>query len=326
MTFGRRALLVGGALGLALGSAVTPAAAEFPDRPIRIIYPYAAGGAGDALVRLFATHVAPVLGQQVIVDNRPGAGGNIGVAAAAQAAPDGYTLLSISPGFAINATLYAAPGYDPIKNFVPVTPLSVVPNVLLVNAASPHKTLKDLIDHARANPGKLSFGSSGIGTSIHLAAELLKQQSRIDIVHIPYSGAGAAGLDLLGGRIDLMFDSAPTALNNVSTGKARALAIASNARIEQLREVPTTAEAGYPEVLSSAWTGLMAPAGTPQAVIEKLHAAFAKVTRDRAVLDFLASRLGGRPFYGSPAEFGAFIKREVDVNGTLVKALKLKVE
>lgn len=326
MKISRRSVLVAGAAGLAVGSGITPAFAEYPEKPIRMFYPYAAGGAGDALARLFATNVGPVLGQQVIVDNKPGAGGNIGCAAAAQAAPDGYTLLSVSPGFAINATLYATPGYDPVKDFVPVASLSIVPNVLIVNAASPYRSLKDLLDFAKANPGKLSFGSSGIGTSIHLAGELLKQQAGIDMVHIPYTGAAQAAVDLLGGRIDLMFDSAPTALSNVSTGKARALTIASSTRLDQMPDVPTTAEAGFPDLLSAAWTGVVAPTGTPKAAIDRLTAAFGQVTKDAAVLEFLATKLGGKPLYLTPAEFGAFIKREVDTNGAIVKALKLRVE
>jgi tripartite-type tricarboxylate transporter receptor subunit TctC len=324
MTIHRRFLGAVGALCVALG--VAPALAEYPEKPIRVIYPYAAGGAGDALARLFATAAGPVLGQQLVVENRPGAGGNIGFAAGAQAAPDGYTLLSVSPAFAINATLYTTPGYDPVKDFVPVAPLSIVPNVLIVNAASSYKSLKDLVDYARANPGKLSFGSSGIGTSIHLASELLKQQARIDMVHIPYTGAAQAAVDLLGGRIDLMFDSAPTALVNVSGGRARALTIAATSRLDQMKDVPTTAEAGYPELLSGAWTGMVAPANTPKPIVDKLTAIFDKVTRDPAVLEFLATKLGGKPFYGTPAEFGVFVKREVEVNGELVKALKLRVE
>jgi tripartite-type tricarboxylate transporter receptor subunit TctC len=324
MKFSRRSVLALGALSLALGS--SPALAEYPEKPIRVIYPYAAGGAGDALARLFATAAGPVLGQQLVVENRPGAGGNIGFAAGGTAAPDGYTLLSVSPAFAINATLYAAPGFDPVKSFVPVAPLSVVPNVLLVNAASPYKTLKELVDFAKANTGKLNFGSSGIGTSIHLAGEMLKQQAKIDMVHIPYTGAAQAGVDLLGGRIDMMFDSAPTALTNVSSGKARALAIASSQRLDQMRDVPTTAESGFPDLLSGAWTGIVAPANTPKPIVDKLYAAFARVTKDPAVLEFLATKFGGRAFYGTPDEFGAFIKKEVEANGAIVKALNLKVE
>jgi tripartite-type tricarboxylate transporter receptor subunit TctC len=312
-------------MAMAWISGVAAAHAEYPDHPIRMIYPFTAGGSGDALARLFANALGNVLGQQVFVDNRPGAGGNIGFAAAARAAPDGYTLLSVSPSFAINVTLYPAPGFDPLKEFVPIAPLSTVPNILIVNSASPYKSLKDLVDDARARPGKLKFGSSGIGTSIHLAAELFKAQAKIDIRHVPYRGAANAGTDLLGGHIDMMFDSAPTALGNVRTGRARALVIAAPRRLSELPDVQTTAEAGYPELLSGAWTGIVAPAGTPQAVIDKLSAAVNRVLHDPTVLEPL-SKLGGEPFAGTPAEFGSFIRTEVDRDGVVIRANNIKIE
>ena len=324
MHFGR-ALIRMAFAAIMWGGGAMGAHAEYPDHPIRMIYPFAAGGSGDALARLFANALGNILGQQVFVDNRPGAGGNIGFAAAAHATPDGYTLLSVSPSFAINVSLYPAPGFDPVKEFVPIAPLSTVPNILIVNSASPYTSLDDLIADARAHPGKLTFGSSGIGTSIHLAGELLKAQAKIDIRHVPYRGASGAGADLLGGHIDMMFDSAPTALSNVHTGKARALVIAAPKRLSELPDVPTTAEAGYPQLLSGAWTGIVAPAGTPPAVIEKLRAAVSQVMHDPAVLDLLG-KLGGEPFIGTPEEFGSFIKTEIDRDGTIIKANNIRIE
>jgi tripartite-type tricarboxylate transporter receptor subunit TctC len=313
-------------LAFAAAAPITPAHAEYPEYPVRIIYPYTAGGSGDALARVFADKFSTLLGQQFFVDNRPGAGGNIGFAAGAKSAPDGYTLISVSPAFAINASLYASPGYNPVRDFVPIAPQSIVPNVLLVNVASPFKMVKDLVAYAKANPGKLTFGSSGIGTSVHMAGEALKHQTGIDLVHVPYRGAANAGTDLLGGRLDLIFDSAPSALSNIRTGMARALAVASTERLPDLPDVPTMAEAGSPDLLSEAWTGIVVPAGTPQAIIDKLHATAMKVNSDPSVIAQLA-KLGGRPFnLRSREEFGAFIKGEVESNAVVVKAARLRVE
>lgn len=294
-------------LSLCLFAGLGPAYAEYPDHPIRIIYPFSAGGAGDALARLFANAMGNILGQQMFIDNRPGAGGNIGFAAAGRADPDGYTLGSVSPSFAINATLYGSPGFSPTKDFVAVAPLSTVPNILIVNATSPFKTVKDLVDYAKANPHKLTFGSSGIGTSVHIGGELLKSQAKIDIIHVPYRGSAEAGTDLMGGQISMMFNSAPDALALIRTGKVRALMIAAPKRLPELTDVPTSAEAGYPDLINGAWTGLVAPVGTPQAVIDRLYAAAEKVKSDPAVLATL-NKLGGQPFAGTPAEFEAFIK------------------
>lgn len=309
-----------------LGLAATGASAQsWPERPIRLIYPYTAGGAGDALARLFADRLGPELGQQMIVDNRPGAGGNTGAVAAAAAAPDGYTLFSVSPAFAINASLYAAPGYDPVRDFVPVTPLSVVPNVLVVSASLPVRSVAELVAYAKANPGKVNFGSSGIGTSIHLAGEMLKREAKIDIVHVPYRGSAQAGTDLLGGTLQMMFDSAPTAISNVRTGKAVAIAIASKTRLPELPDVPTMAEAGFPAIESEAWTGIVAPLRTPPAVIARVHDAAAKALKDPVLLERLKA-IGGRPFTGSAEEFGAFIRNEVTRFGVIVKEADIKPE
>lgn len=316
------ALVVFTAFGLAAAGA---SAQAWPERPIRMIYPYTAGGAGDALARLFADRLGPELGTQMIVDNRPGAGGNTGAVAAAAATPDGYTLFSVSPAFAINASLYANPGYDPVRDFIPVAPLSVVPNVLVVSASFPPRSVQELVAYARANPGKVNFGSSGIGTSIHLAGEMLKREAKIDIVHVPYRGSAQAGTDLLGGQLQMMFDSAPTALANVRTGRAFAIAIASKVRLPELPDVPTMAEAGFPTIESEAWTGIVAPLRTPPAVIAKVNEAAAKVLKDPLLLERLKA-IGGRPFTGTADEFGAFIRNEVARFAVIVKEADIKPE
>jgi tripartite-type tricarboxylate transporter receptor subunit TctC len=309
----------------ALGLAATGATAQYPERPIRLIYPYTAGGAGDALARLFADRLSTELGVQMFVDNRPGAGGNTGAVAAAAAAGDGYTLFSVSPAFAINASLHAAPGYDPVRDFIPVAPLSVVPNVLLVSASFPPRTVQALVAHARANPGTVNFGSSGVGTSIHLAGEMLKREAKIDIVHVPYRGSSQAGIDLLGGQLQMMFDSAPTAIANVRTGRAFAIAVASKTRLPELPDVPTMAEAGFPTIESEAWTGIVAPLRTPPAVIARIHAASVRALNDPVLLDRL-KQIGGRPFTGSPEDFGAFIRNEVTRFSVIVKEADIKPE
>jgi len=316
------ALIVFAAFGLA---AAGTSAQGYPERPIRMIYPYTAGGAGDALARLFADRLGPELGTQVIVDNRPGAGGNTGAAAAAAAAPDGYTLFSVSPAFALNVSLYPSPGYDPVRDFVPVAPLSVVPNVLLVSASFAPRTVQELVAYARANPGKVNFGSSGVGTSIHLAGEMLKREAKIDIVHVPYRGSAQAGTDLMGGQLQMMFDSAPTAISNVRTGRAVAIAIASKSRLPELPDVPTMAEAGFPAIESEAWTGIAAPARTPPAVIAKVHEAAARVLKDPVLLERLRL-IGGRPFTGTAEEFGAFIRNEVARFAVIVREADIKPE
>jgi len=313
------------AIALAItANLAAPARAEYPEKPVEIIYPFGAGGSGDTLVRLFASAVQKNTGNELLIVNLPGAGGNIGFSKVARAKPDGYTLLSVSPSLAINATLFANPGYDPVEDFEVVAPLSVVPNILVVPPSSPFNTIEELIDYAKKNPGKLKFGSSGLGTSLHLAAELLKVEAGIDMVHVPYSGSANAVLDLLGGRIDLMFDSSSSSLPNIMGGKARALAIATDKRLSALPDVPTLAEVGFPKVQSSAWTGLLAPKGTPEPILEKLNQIFTEALRDEEVLDNLVNKLGGEPFNASREEFASFIAEQVEMNRSLIETLKLE--
>jgi tripartite-type tricarboxylate transporter receptor subunit TctC len=310
----------------AASASLAPASADYPERPVRIIYPYTAGGSGDALARVYADRLSAALRQQFFVENRPGAGGNVGFAAGAKSAPDGYTVIFVSAAFTINGSLYASPGFNPTKDFVPIAAQSIVPNVLLVNTASPFKTVNELVAYAKANPGKLTFGSSGVGTSTHMAGEAFKQQAGINIVHVPYRGAANVGADLLGGRLDLIFDSAPAALSNIRTGMARALAVASTERLPDLPDVPTTKEAGFPDLLSAGWTGMVVPAGTPADICEKLSAAAIQVNNDPHLIAQLA-KLGGRPFnMKSREEFEAFIKRDIESNAALVKAAGLRIE
>lgn len=322
---GMRKLGFAASLALAAMSVLAaPAQAEYPEKPIEIVYPFGAGGAGDTLVRLFTSAAQKATGYEFLVTNLPGAGGNIGFSKVAREKPDGYTLLSISPSLAINATLFAEPGFDPVNDFDVIAPMSIVPNILVTPPSSPFNTAQELIDFAKANPGQLKFGSSGLGTSPHLAGELLKKEAGIDIVHIPYSGSANAVVDLMGGRIDLMFDSSSSSLPNIVGGKVKALAIAADKRLDALPDVPTMAEVGLPKVQSSAWTGLLAPKGTPEPILQKLNEIFVKVTQDEEVLDNLVNKLGGQPLRMSREEFAKFIEEQVEVNRTLIESINLE--
>jgi tripartite-type tricarboxylate transporter receptor subunit TctC len=253
------------------------AQAPYPTRPIRIVVPFPAGGTTDILARAVAQKLTEATGQTVVVDNRPGAGGNIGAELVAKSAPDGYTLLMGTVGtHAINASLYKAMPFDHVRDFAPVILVAGVPNVLVVNPAVPANSVQELIAYGRANPGKLNFASSGSGTSIHLAAELFKTTTGVQMAHIPYKGSAPALVDLMGGQVQLMFDNLPSALPQIKAGKLRALAVTSAQRSAALPDVPTVAESGLPGFEASSWFGLLAPAATPKDIIAKLNGEVAK--------------------------------------------------
>src|SRR5438034_5972010 len=236
----------------------------YPTKPVRLVVPFPAGGTTDLLARAAAQKLSEAWGQQVIVDNRPGAAGNIGAELVAKAAPDGYTLLMGTVGtHAINASLYAKMPYDHVKDFAPVILVAGVPNVLVVNPSLPVHSVQELIAYAKANPGKLNFASSGSGTSIHLSGELFKVMTGVQMTHVPYKGSAPALQDLLGGQVQLMFDNLPPSLPQIKAGRLRALAVTSATRAPALPDVPTVAEAGLPGFEASSWFGVLAPAGTP---------------------------------------------------------------
>jgi len=317
----RRTLTLAAASALGL-LALTPLAAQaqaFPTKAITIIVPFSAGGTTDILARVLGQFISKDLGQPVIIDNRAGAGGNIGTQLVARAAPDGYTILMGTVGtHAINQSLYPKLAFDPIKDFAPLTRVALVPNLLVANPAQPFKTVKELMAYAKANPGKVTFGSSGSGTSIHLSGELFKQMAGVDIQHVAYKGSAPAVNDLLGNHIAIMFDNMPSAISHVKAGKLRPLAVTTAQRSPALPDVPTIAEAGVPGYEATSWFGLLAPAKTPAPVVAKLNAAILKALADPDVKKKLLEQ-GAEPAGETPAQFAAFIASETVKWGKIVK-------
>ena len=317
--------MAAGAL-LAAFALLSHAQAPFPTKPIRIVVPFPAGGTTDILARAVAQKLTETLGQSVVVDNRPGAGGNIGAELVAKSPPDGYTLLMGTVGtHAINASLYAKMPYDHVKDFAPVILVAGVPNVLVVNPSVPANSVQELIAYIKANPGKVNFASSGSGTSIHLSGELFKTMAGVSMTHVPYKGSTPALTDLMGGQVQLMFDNLPSSLPQIKAGKLRALAVTSAQRASALPDVPTVAEAGLPGFEASSWFGLLAPAGTPKDVVAKLNAEVAKWLATPEAREKLASQ-GAIAAGQSPEDFTRHIAAETAKWQKVVKESGAKVD
>jgi tripartite-type tricarboxylate transporter receptor subunit TctC len=293
---------------------------SYPSKPIRFVVPYPAGGPLDTVARLLGQRVSESTRQPVIVDNKPGAGGNIGADAVAKAAPDGYTILMGAVAtHAINPTLYAGIPYDPAKDFIPVTQIASTPNVLVVNPAVPAASVREFIAYAKANPGKLNFGSGSTGSAGHLAGELFKTMAGIEMTHVPYKGAAPAMNDLIGGRIQLMFDNLASSLAQVRAGKVRALAVTTAKRSALAPELPTIAESGLPGFDINTWFGIFLPAGTPPAIVERLHAEFTEALAAPDIREKMLD-LGAEPVGSTPADFAAYIRSESGKYARLIKA------
>jgi tripartite-type tricarboxylate transporter receptor subunit TctC len=317
-------------LRLAAGAAALPAAARvaraqaYPARPIRLLVGFAPGGGTDVMARLVQQGLSERLGQQIVVENRPGAGTNIATEAVVHAAPDGYTLLAASLPNAGNATLYSDLKFNFIRDTVPVAGIALDPFVLEVTPALPVKTIPELVAYAKANPGKVNYGSGGIGSGNQLTAEMFKAAAGIDLVHVPYRGAGPAMVDLMGGQVQVMFNTMGASLQHVRAGKLRALAVATKARQAALPDVPTVAEV-LPGYEASFWTGVAAPKGTAPAIVDKINAAVNATLADANVKARL-DEWGATALAGSPADFGKFVADETEKWGKVIRAANIKAE
>jgi tripartite-type tricarboxylate transporter receptor subunit TctC len=300
-------------------------ASDFPNKAIRLVVPFPPGGATDAAARLVAVKMSEHWGQPVLVDNRAGAGGNVGSDLVAKSPADGYTLvMGVTGSHAINTSLYSRMPYDPVTDFVAISQVAVVPNVLVVHPSVPAKNLAELVALAKKEPGKLNYASLGNGTAAHLGMEMLKSEAGVDITHVPYKGSAPAVSDLLGGQVQMMVDGLPSALPHVKAGKLRAIALTSLRRSPSLPDLPTISET-YPGFYADAWSGLFAPKGTPQPVVDKLSAEVQRILKLPDVREKLAA-LGAEPVGSTQAEFAAHVKKEIDKWAKVVKTSGAKVD
>jgi tripartite-type tricarboxylate transporter receptor subunit TctC len=318
------AIAIAGVTALNIGAGM---AQTYPNRPVKIVIPFGPGGPTEFILRLVADRLQARLGQPFVVENRPGgAGGTDGAKSVAIAEPDGYTLLFSSPGPLVTAAaIYKNLDYDPLKSFAPIAMVIYSPQMLAVQPALPVKSIAELVAYAKANPKKITFASSGYGTQPHMLGELLKLLTGTDIVHVPYRGAGQSVGDLVAGQVQMIFETFPILLPHIEAGKLRPLAVAAEARSRQLPEVPTTVESGYPTLVASFWSGLLAPAGTPPAIINTLNAATNDILRSPEAQTGLA-RLNAEARIGSPQDFAAFIAAEQKKWSDVAKAANIKVD
>lgn len=302
------------------------AASTYPTRPIRLIVPFPPGGPADVLARVVGDRIGAAMGKAVVVENRAGAGGNIGMELVAKAAPDGYTLVLAPAGnLTVNPSLYRNVPYDVAKDFAPITVIAAVPNVLVVHPSVPAHNVSELIAHARANPGKLNFSSPGAGSGAHLAGELFKSMTGTDMVHVPFTGIAPAVTAVVSGDVQLMFAGAPSVLQHVRAGKLNALGVASLKRTAAAPDLPTLAESGLPGFDVTSWYSIVAPAATPADIVNRLHDEIAKALREPDVREKL-SGLGAEPVANTPAEFAAMIRTEAAKWGEIVRSAKITIE
>jgi tripartite-type tricarboxylate transporter receptor subunit TctC len=300
-------------------------AQNYPAKPVRVIFPFPPGGPTDLLGRAVAQKLSDQTGQQFVADTRPGAGGNLGLELAAKSPPDGYTIVLSSPLVAISPSLYAKLNYDPAKDLAPISQIAVIQNVLLVHPSVPAKTLKELISLARRNPGKFTFGSGGIGTTTHLAPELLQSLAGIKMVHVPYKGSGQALVGMIAGEVDMLVMAVPAAAGQIHAGRARAIAVLSEQRSVVLPDTPTAAEAGLEHFEVPIWYGMLAPAATPHEIISRLNGELTKALSAPDLKERLAAA-GIEPVTGTPEQFAAFIKSETARFAKVIKEAGIKPE
>jgi tripartite-type tricarboxylate transporter receptor subunit TctC len=300
-------------------------AQEYPVKPIRIIVPFGAGSATDALARTIGPKMTEMWGQQVIVENRPGAGSVVGTSVAAKAPADGYTLLVVSASHAINATLYTKLPFDPVKDFAGITPLALIPNILIVHPSLPAKSVKELVALAKSKPGAFNYTSAGIGSNSHINGEIFRSTAGIKIVHVPFKGFAEAITEIVAGRLEMTFAPAILASSHIKAGKVRALAVGSSRRSSAFPNLPTMVEAGVPDCVFDGWFGLLTNAGTPRPVVDKLNAAVLKILRLPDVSAQLSNQ-GADPMPMTPEEYDKYIRSEVVKLGKAVRDSGAKVE
>ncbi|KLR58326.1 tripartite tricarboxylate transporter substrate binding protein [Diaphorobacter sp. J5-51] len=330
MTFSRRIALMGActlaAAGLLPAAAMAQPDAQWPAKPIKWVVPFPPGGAMDVIARTLGEKAGRTLGQPFVIENRPGAGGNIGADAVAKSPADGYTIMITSIGMATNKALYPRLSYDPVKDFAPISLLAIVPNVLVVNTAkTTDKSVADVIAHAKRDPGKLTYASAGNGTSIHLAGEVFASMAGLNLLHVPYKGSGPAVTDMLGGQVDLMFDSITSARPHILSGKLRALGVTSAKRSATLPGVPTIAEAGVPGYEVSPWFAVFAPAGTPAAIVNKINAALIDAMKQPDTVAKFET-IGAEPIGTTPQQLATHLDKELARWGALIKERNIRMD
>lgn len=318
-------VMAGVALLVAGGMMATASAQTYPSKPIRLITPFPPGGGADIVGRIIGQKLAEQLGQPVVNENRPGAGGNTGIDYVAKARPDGYTLLLGSATLSISPSLYKKLSYDPIKDLTPLFMAAQTPIVVLVRPTLPVKTLKELVEYAKAHPGKVNFGSGGVGTVTHLASELIKSLAKINIVHVQYKGTNQAMIGLMGGEIDIVLIVVPNAVPQIQAGKVRALAVLSDVRLPSLPNVPTVKEAGIDNAETAAWYGLLAPAGTPRDIVNRLNAEWVKIASMTDTKEKMQNG-GVDPMSSTPEQFAEFLKSEIARWGRVVKEANISID
>ena len=317
--------LIAAGVAFLLGLSQLSLAETYPAHPVRLIVPFAAAGPTDVIARIVAQKLSDAWGQQVYIENLPGAGGNTGIANAAKSKPDGYTILVVSTGFIVNPSMYAKVPYDPLKDFSPITLVAASPNVISAHPSFPAKTLKELIELVKAHPGTYSFAQPATGSTPHLAGELLKQKYGLDLVTVPFNGAGLAINSTIGGHTPIAFTALPPAMSNIKEGKLHGIAVLSTRRSPSLPDVPTNVEAGVPDLESDTLTGIVAPAGTPNEIVERWHRDILQMVATPDVKERLES-LGFVPVANTPQEFGQRLKTEMEKWGKVVRDANIRAD